>query len=331
MKKVSLLLPLIALAITGCTNATQPSSKQNEASSNVTIESSDIATTSEHKHTFSSIRIKRDAYKRTYLVGEDFDRDGLLVFGLCSDCRYGGDISFTLDNDTDLELGQESVTIVAEDGSTIEYQIKVVEKYHIACVGDSLTAGHYWANESYPTKLSSKVNEDCEVGNFGVNGISITGYGGSWDDPEMRYIKQDVYTNSVNFDPDVFAIMLGTNDATGWAKAEATFDEYYHILLDSYIEQFPYAKFIMMVSPPTKDGNQFGIPNDIINDEINPRQRDLAEEYGFELLDLREEFEAVADYETKYLRPNNDGVHFTAEAADYVAGRVWEIVEDLLF
>ena len=173
------------------------------------------------------------------------------------------------------------------------------------------------------------MDEGYEVGNFGVNGISITGYGGSWDDPEMRYIKQDVYTNSVNFAPDIFAIMLGTNDATGWTKAEATFDEYYHILLDSYIEKFPLAKFIMMVSPPTKDGNQFGIPNQTIKDEINPRQRNLAEEYGFELLDLREEFEDVDDYESKYLRPNNDGVHFTVAAAEYVANRVWEIAKDL--
>ena len=159
---------------------------------------------------------------------------------------------FSLESDTNLNLEQTSVTIKYGE-LTIDYPIKVVEKYHIACVGDSLTAGHYWANESYPTKLAGIVESDYEVGNFGVNGISITGYGGSWDDPEMRYIKQDVYTNSVNFNPDIFAIMLGTNDATGWANAEATFEEYYHILLDSYIEKFPLAKFIMMVSPIVDD------------------------------------------------------------------------------
>ena len=333
MKKALILFPLLALAISGCANQTKPSSEQKENdTSNAVVESSEIPTTSEHKHSFDTIRVKRDAYKRTYLVGQDFETNGLLIQGICSSCRYGGFIEYTVENGQDLQLGQESVTIIAEDGTTFGYQIKVVEKYHIACVGDSLTAGHYWASESYPTKLGGLVDaETCEVGNFGVNGISITGYGGSWDDPEMRYIKQDVYTNSVNFNPDVFAIMLGTNDATGWANAEATFDEYYHILLDSYIEQFPCASFIMMVSPPTKDGNQFGIPNDIINDEINPRQRDLADEYGFELLDLREEFEAVSDYESRYLRPNNDGVHFTVEAAEYVAGRVWDIVQDLYF
>lgn len=319
MKKFLLILPLLALAISGCTNS---SNGDNNPSKDVS--------TKIHEHTFVKLKIQSDANKRTYLAGEDFDDSGLVVFALCNTCKSMEQVNYSLQDDTDLSLDQTSVKIVYED-LTLDYSIKVVEKYHIACVGDSLTAGHYWANESYPTKLSAMVDDEYQVENCGVNGISITGYGGSWDDPEMRYIKQDVYTKSVNFKPDIFAIMLGTNDATGWANAEATFDEYYRILLDSYIDQFPFAKFIMMVSPPVVTPNQFGIPNDIIRDEINPRQRDLAEEYGFELLDLREEFEDTPNYQSKFLRPNNDNVHFTAEGAEYVANRVWEIIEDLNF
>ena len=86
-----------------------------------------------------------------------------------------------------------------------------------------------------------------------------------------------------------------------------------------------------MVSPPVVTPNQFGIPNDTIRDEINPRQHDLAEEYDFELLDLREEFEATDNYQSKFLRPNNDNVHFTVEGAEYVANRVWDIAKDLTF
>ena len=324
MKKyIPLLLSVLGLAITSCNNS--PSGTKS-------IDDSANQTTNNvrHTHTYNKLIVTSDAAKRTYLVGEDFDDSDLFVSAICDSCKNVDIVQYSLENNTNLQLDQTNITIKYNNLS-LEYSIKVVEKYHIACVGDSLTAGHYWANESYPTKLSAIVDDTYQVENCGVNGISITGYGGSWDDPDMRYIKQDVYTKSVNFKPDIFAIMLGTNDATGWAKAEATFDEYYHILLDSYIEQFPFAKFIMMVSPPTKDGNQFSIPNQTIKDEINPRQRDLAEEYGFELLDLREEFEAVSDYESRYLRPNNDGVHFTVEAAEYVAGRVWEIAKDLTF
>ena len=310
---IPIVLSILALSVSSCTKAQESS-----------------APASEHQHEIISISITRDAYKRTYINGSDFDKSGLIVRGTCKSCNEIINVDFSIENGDELELNQKSVIIKYEDFS-LEYTIKVVEKYRIACVGDSLTAGHYWANESYPTKLSGIVDTEYEVGNFGVNGISITGYGGSWDDPGMRYIKQDVYANSVAFNPDIFAIMLGTNDATGWAKAEATFNEYYHILLDSYIKKFPFAKFIMMVSPPVVTPNQFNIPNDTIRDEINPVQRDLAEEYDFELLDLREEFEATDNYQSRFLRPNNDNVHFTAEGAEYVANRVWDIAKDLTF
>ena len=274
--------------------------------------------------------ISHDADWYTYTVGSDFDATGLEVSKKCSKCGDVKVVEYDLEDDEDLTLEQDHVSVVAE-GNYLEYEIVVKEKYHIACVGDSLTAGHYWANESYPTFLSSIVNEKYQVLNCGVNGISITGYGGSWDDPNMRYIKQDVYQKSVNFAPDIFAIMLGTNDATGWEKAKDIFEDEYRVLLDSYIDLFPHAKFIMMVSPPVVYPNQFGIPNDEIKDYVNPIQRQLAEDYGFETLDLREEFEATDDYQTKYLRPNNDNVHFTKEAATYVANRVWEIASELTF
>ena len=281
-----------------------------------------------HKHNYT---LEVEGGWHTCIEGQDFNTEGLKVTLKCTDCADVKEVvDYELENNTALKAGQETIQIKYQD-FVYNYPITVKTKYRIACVGDSLTAGHNWPNESYPSYLSKAVDDRYEVGNYGVNGISITGYGGSWDNPNQRYIKQDVYKNCVKFAPDIFAFMLGTNDATGWAKAEPTFDEYYHILLDSYIEQFPLAKFIMMVSPPTKDGNQFGIPNQTIKDEINPRQRDLADEYGFELLDLREEFEAVSDYESRYLRPNNDGVHFTVEAAEYVANRVWQITQELNF
>ena len=74
--------------------------------------------------------------------------------------------------------------------------------------------------------------------------------------------------------------------------------------------------------------NQFNIPNEEIKNYVNPIQRELAEEYGFETLDLREEFEATDNYQSLYLRPNNDNVHFTEAGAEYVAGRVWDIAKE---
>ena len=271
----------------------------------------------------------------TCIEGEDFNTDGLKVYLKCTDegCEEVKEVEYELENNTNLALDQTSIKIKSGEYE-LDYPITVKPagyKYRIACVGDSLTAGHNWPNESYPTYLGKAVTDKYEVDNYGVNGISITGYGGSWDAANKRYIKQDVYKNACKFAPDIFAIMLGTNDATNWAKAEATFVDEYHILLDAFKEQFPNAKFIMMVSPPVVYPNQFGIPNEEIKNYVNPVQRQLAEEYGFEMLDLRKEFEETENYQTKYLRPNNDNVHFTKAAAQYVAGRVWDIAKDLRF
>lgn len=265
----------------------------------------------------------------TFIEGQDFNSDGLGVFLRGAKSGKMNRVEFEVENGEGLAGDQTSVTIKHGE-YTAEYPIVVKKEYHIACVGDSLTAGHMWANKSYPTYLSNKVYAEYKVGNYGVNGISITGYGGSFSAtaPEQRYIKQDVYTNCVNYDPDIFAIMLGTNDATEWSKAEPTFLSEYKILLDSFVEQFPRAKFIMMVSPPVVTPNQFNIPNEEIKNYVNPIQRELAEEYGFETLDLREEFEATENFETLYLRPNNDNVHFTEAGAEYVANRVWDIAKE---
>ena len=303
MKKLLLLLPLTLCVLTGCNNNCN--------------------------HDFTYF-VSHDSDWYTYIAGSDFDDTGLEVSKKCTKCNHKEVVLYELSDNENLSLDQTHVTITVE-GKTIDYEIKVKEEYHVACVGDSLTAGHMWPNESYPTYLSQMIDPRYKVENCGVNGISITGYGGSWDDPEMRYIKQDVYKKSVNFNPDIFAIMLGTNDATGWEKAKDQFEDEYRILLDSYVEQFPHAKFIMMVSPPVVTPNQFGIPNDEIRDYVNPIQRDLADEYGFEVLDLREEFEEIENYASAYLRPNNDNVHFTKEGAQYVAGRVNYILNDLTF
>jgi len=281
------------------------------------------------EHDYELVATK-DSGWRTYIVGSDFDTTGLEISLRCKKCHAKQVVDYELENDKNLTLDQKSVLITHEDYQ-LELPITVKNKYRIACIGDSLTEGHMWPNQSYPSYLSAAVSEKYEVGNFGRNGISVTGYGGSWDDPNMRYIKQDnYYKKSVDYNPDIFAIMLGTNDATGWEKAEATFEDEYHILLDSYVEQFPNARFIMMVSPPTQTPNNFNIPNDVIKEKVNPIQRELAEEYGFELIDFREEFEETDNYESKFLRPG-DGVHFTVEGAQYVANRVWEVAKDLVF
>ena len=165
MKKLLLLLPLTLCVLTGCNNSCN------------------------HDYEYF---VSHDSDWYTYIVGSDFDPTGLVVSKKCAKCGELQKVEFTLEDDKNLALDQESIGIIAE-GNRIDYQIKVKEKFHVACVGDSLTAGHMWPNESYPSYLKEMIDPRYEVENCGVNGISITGWGGSWSDPEMRYIKQDVH------------------------------------------------------------------------------------------------------------------------------------------
>ena len=137
MKKIiPLFLSIVALAISGCD-----------------LQSTSRAS-SKHEHAFINAEVSHNADKRAYIVGSQFNVDGLKMKGTCSICHEKLEIGFYIENGDDLELGQESV-IIHTDAGEVDYPIKVSEKYHIACVGDSLTAGHYWANESYPTKLAT--------------------------------------------------------------------------------------------------------------------------------------------------------------------------------
>ncbi|MBR5997182.1 MAG: hypothetical protein IK028_04070, partial [Bacilli bacterium] len=111
----------------------------------------------------------------TFIEGENFNTDGLEAY--LKGTKTKKPVEFEVENGENLTIDQTSVTIKSGD-YTYEYPITVKKEYHIACVGDSLTAGHMWANKSYPTYLSNKVDGKYKVGNYGVNGISITGYGG---------------------------------------------------------------------------------------------------------------------------------------------------------
>ena len=283
---------------------------------------------SSHTHVYDDIKVTKDAYWRTYLSDAFFDPSGLEVALHCKDCdEWVVAKDFRVKGGESLKAGQESVTLVAS-GLEIPYQIRVRESFRIACIGDSLTRGHAWPNESYPSYLSSIVNEHFEVGNFGENGISITGYGGRWDDPAMKYQNQQLYEDSIAYDPDILVVMLGSNDANQWGKASSLFEEEYRKLLSSYKQALPYARTLLLVSPPTAKGNAFDIPDETLRDYVNPLQRKIASDYGFDTLDLREEFEDIADYEAKFLRPG-DGVHLTIEGAKFVARRVWESIQEM--
>ena len=218
-----------------------------------------------------------------------------------------------------------SVVNGEEEAFALTFNVNAAEYRKIACVGDSLTAGHSWPKESYPVYLGEELGADYEVGNFGFNGASICGY-----NPNIfkKYVDQTVYPASLEMDADIVVIMLGTNDSKDWPKSEPEFAGLYTELVNSYKENNPDVKILMVTAPPTMADNKFSIPNDVIRDNVVPAQRKLAEELGLPMLDLRQIMEEMDGGYEAMIRQDAafDGVHFSVEGAKYLAKLVAEAI-----
>ena len=206
-----------------------------------------------------------------------------------------------------------------------ETKLNALEYATIACVGDSLTEGHLWEDEAYPAYLEELLPEFLVL-NYGKNGASVTG-----TNPPMNlmYTDDPRYGDSLDAEADIVVIMLGTNDSKAWELAEITFRAQYVELIQSYKETDPDVKIILVTAPPTMEGNKFNIPNDVIRDEICPIQRDVAEELGVTLIDLREIMESREGGYEDLLRGDAeyDGVHLSPEGALFVAELIAEAIK----
>lgn len=209
----------------------------------------------------------------------------------------------------------------SSDGGSKEDDPKEIK---IACLGDSLTYGHMWHDESYPVYLSNSLNEDgkyrFEVKNLGINGASITGYGGSWNNPNEKYQNKAEFRQCLEFAPDYIFIMLGSNDSSNWDKARLSYVSDYNALIDGIYDELPDVEIIIMISPPVKDNNSFSVPNYNIANYVNPLQKQIADDYGLDIIDVAKAFNEHEGGYDSLLR--NDGVHFSVSGAQLVANLI---------
>lgn len=268
--------------------------------------------------------------------GSTFDTRGLSVWEVNTSSKQSNPANYTLTAPLIVEGDTWEATVHCEGYDDVVISGATRDKVRVACIGDSLTYGHVWQNEAYPVYLQQNLGEEqFTVRNFGINGVSITGYGGSWDNPNQRYILKQEFKDSKAFNPDVIVMCLGTNDGTNWSSAAATFEDYYYTLVDAYIEACPDAQWVFMVSPPCKEPNAYNINNEAMREHVNPVQRKIAEENGFKMIDLRQEFEEMPGGFDNMLRPTWNGqadlVHFSKAGAQYVAERVTSAIDEFQF
>ncbi len=117
-------------------------------------------------------------------------------------------------------------------------------KTKIACVGNSITFGYGIANRetnSYPAQLQALLGDEYEVQNFGISGATIFSY--------VKNKKNNRYQASIDFNPDIVIIKLGTNDSKqAYTEQFNDFETNYKSLIKSY-QDLPSSPRIILVTP----------------------------------------------------------------------------------
>jgi len=178
----------------------------------------------------------------------------------------------------------------------------------IACVGDSITEGvGLSSSETYPSQLLSMLGEGYVVQNFGKQSATVMKNG------SLPYWNTIEYINSLNYNPDIVIIMLGTNDARpeNWEN-NSSFVSDYEDLVESY-SNLPGKPIVYIAYPTPVYGDLYGITNDRVVGEVIPNIRKVAENKGIILIDTYTPLVNKISMFPDELHPDKEGARLIAE------------------
>jgi len=211
-------------------------------------------------------------------------------------------------------------------GIPVAYSLGALFTYHpqkeakdgqikVACVGDSITYGHNvsnWQFNNYPAQLNNLLGDGYCVNNFGYSNRTAQTTG------DYPYTNEKLYQQSLDFDPDIVVIMLGTNDtkSQNW-KGAVEFCKEYEKIIDSYIN-LGATVYVLLPVPIYKPVET--LSNDILVKELIPSVKKLADKKGLSTINMYEPFDGK-----EYLF--DDGIHPNAEGAKLFAQTVYEVIK----
>ena len=102
----------------------------------------------------------------------------------------------------------------------------------VACIGDSITSGFTLLNprrDSYPSLLQKMLGDSYEVRDFGVLDAAAR------FDADTPYVRKKAYTKSLDWNPDIVLIMLGSNDTKRRNWDPEIFRRDYRKIVSSYM------------------------------------------------------------------------------------------------
>ncbi len=184
----------------------------------------------------------------------------------------------------------------------------LLAKTKIACVGDSITFGSgIPAREklSYPSQLGALLGDEYEVRNFGVSGATML------DNGDKPYVKTQAYKPSLEFQPDIVIIKLGTNDSKphNW-KHKGNFTQSTNNLIASYqklTSSNGKKPRIILCKPAPVLGAQWGITEKITRGEIGKLLDKISYHRHLELIDLHIPLRDKPEFIPDKVHPNAFG------------------------
>ncbi len=198
-------------------------------------------------------------------------------------------------------------------------------RIRVTCAGDSITYGSGVLKskeiDSYPAQLQTRLGTSYLVSNFGLRNATASPNG------DLPYIDSDEYKDSLESEPDVVVLMLGTNDAKRFNWDQNSYEKGLETLVKSY-QDLPSKPVVYLMRSPycfpiDKSGEmEYNINEKVVYFKLAPSIEKVAEKTGVEVIDL---FTITQNKEDLY----TDGVHFNVEGYSVISDAVYDVIKKL--
>ena len=175
----------------------------------------------------------------------------------------------------------------------------------IACVGNSITYGSQILNkarDSYPAVLGQLLGDGYDVKNFGFSARTLLMQG------DRPYMKEQMYQDVLNYNPQIVVIKLGTNDTKphNWKHKKFFTRDLRKMVTD--LNKLSSAPKIYLCYPAKAYHKAWGYINDsIITHEVIPMIDQVAKQMHVEVIDLHSVTSNMSEQFPDKVHPNAAG------------------------
>jgi acyl-CoA thioesterase-1 len=149
------------------------------------------------------------------------------------------------------------------------------------------------------------------VGNFGAAEAAVSA------NCYKSYRNQATFRESMDFEPDVVVIMLGTNDARMY-QHPASFASDYAQLVSEY-QALGCDPTVFLVKPPPIYKNELELSGTNLQEGIIPNIEQVANELSLSTIDVNS---ALTNHPEFF----DDGVHPNSDGAMAIADEIWDAI-----